>query len=248
MTEHDPSFDDDDELELEPLDPEILKHQQERTKRKVREAEDSVDINEVYDQEVVGDPVDLDQLKNFRFTTRHLLIATAVLAMVMTLFVQLEGCMGFFVSGCIALAAGWYFVLREEKRRIADLELQREEFARRNAARRAIEDGKPLPESFAKEFDRDADEEDEATARIPAFRFSFSMKEVLVTFAVAAVILGCSQILGFDNAALMLGFVALLGLLVQALGIELPPLITLGWWLLMLMYIAVSLLAVMRGS
>jgi len=232
----------DDELELEPIDPEIIKHQQERTKRKVREAEDAVDINAVYDQENIGDPIDLEQLKQFRFTTRHMLIATAVLAMAATLFKRLGGCMGLFVSGCIALGAGWWFVLREEQRRVRELATRQQRLAERNAARRAIEDGEPLPASVAKQFEQDSAEPDPQDAA--HFKFSFSMKELLITFTVAAVILGCMQMLGgAQNAALLLGFIALAGLLVQAFGAQLPPLIVLGWWLLLVMYILISLMA-----
>ena len=235
-------IDDDDELELEPVDPEVIRHQQERTKRKSREAEDAVDINEVFESIDVGDPVDLDQLKQFRFTTRHLLIATAVLAVVMTVITRLGGCMGIFVSGVTALAAGWWFVLREESKRLAKLEADRQRFKAKLAARRAVEDGKPLPEtaSAADEGFERAQFESEDEVR-PTFKFAFSMKEVLVTFAVAAVMLACVQLLGgTQNAALMLGLIALIGLLIQAFGVELPSVITLGWWLLMVMYILLT--------
>ena len=245
MSENDPSFDDDDELELEPVDPEIIRHQQERAKQKSREAEDAVDINAVYADENLGDPIDLEQLKQFRFTTRHLLIATAVLAMVMTLFIRLKGCMGLFVSGCIALAAGWWFVLREERRRLEKLEAQRADFAHRQAARRAVEDGKPVPSIDAVKAEQfDAADEDEADGSSD-FSFSFSMKEMLIAFTVAAVILGSLQFLmgGPQNAALLLGFIALAGLLVQAFGVDLPPLFVLGWWFLLVLYIVISLWA-----
>ena len=237
MTE---AFSDDDEYELEPIDPEVLKHQQERAQRKTREAEDSVDINAVFDQEDLGDPIDIEQLKQFRFTTRHLLIVTALLALVMTLYVNLGGCMSLFVASCVALATGWWFVMREERRRMEKIAAARKRYKQRIAARRAVEDGKPIPDIDAEdEQPTEAAWEEEAT---PAtFRFTFSMKEILITFAIAAVILAFAQILGFENAALLLGFVALAGLLVQAFGVELPSLIVFGWWLLLVLYILFSI-------
>lgn len=249
MPDPTPPHDDDeldDELELEPLDPEILKHQKERTKRKSREAEDAIDINAAYDDlDNDEDPIDLEQLKKFRFTTRHLLIVTALLALVMTMYIKMHGCMGLFVSGCIALGAGWWFVLREENRRLEKIAAAREEIAQRLAARRAVEDGKPVPTSAPKidpkEFEKlNADWQRENEAQ-PAFRFAFSMKELMITFTVAAVILGISSILVSSNVALLLGLVALAGLLVQAFGVEMPPLVVLGWWLLLVLYIILGL-------
>jgi len=244
----DPTPPHDDELELEPIDPEILQGQKERAKQKTRDAEDAIDINAPFvDQDDLADPVDLEQLKKFRFTTRHLLIITAVLAMVMTLFIQLKGCMGLFVSGCLALGAGWWFVLREESRRLEKIAVLREEYARRLAARRAVEDGKPLPSTGPKieaeklePMNADWQRENDAQS---TFRFAFSMKELFLTLTAAALILGFSQILGYQNAAMLLGFVALAGLLVQAFGVELPPLLVLGWWLLLVLYILHSLWA-----
>ena len=244
MTEHTSPQDDDDELELEPIDPAIIKHHQERTTRKIREAEDAVDINAGFDDlDDDVDPIDLEQLKKFRFTTRHLLIVTAVLAIVMTLYNRLTFCMGTFVSGCIALGAGWWFVSREESCRLEKIVASREEYAERLAARRAVEDGKVMPKSKIdpKELAQlNADWERENN-RQSAFRFSFSMKELMITFTVAALILGFSTIVGAGNVALLLGLVAVGGLLVQAFGVEMPPLVVLGWWLLLVLYILLSL-------
>ncbi len=242
MTDHDSDDDElDDELELEPVDPEILEHQRKRAKRKTRAAEDSVDVNEAFDQAITGDPVDLKQLKNFRFTTRHLLIVTAVASIAMTVFVQFGGCMGLFVSGVVALATGWWFVLREEKRRLAEAEERREQFAQRLAAQRSAEDGE-TPTPVQEDRMRQISAEWEASEAVPAFKFSFSMKEILGTFAIAAVALTLVQLVGgVQHASLLLGFVALAGLLVQVFGVELPPLVIFGWWVLLVLYILLSL-------
>ena len=153
--------------------------------------------------------------------------------------------MGLFVSGGIAMGSAWWFVMREERLRLEKIEARRKEFAQRLAARRAVEDGGPVPTSASKvdseEFDRlNADWQHENDTQ-PAFCFSFSMKELMITFTVAALILGFSTIVGAENVSLLLGLVALVGLLVQALGIEMTPLVVLGWWLLLVLYILLSL-------
>jgi len=256
MTDHNPANDDlandgdnvgdNDELELEPIDPAILQHQQERSKQKTRVSEDAIDINAAYvHPDDLGDPIDLEQLKKFRFTTRHLLIVTALLAIVMTMRQRLDGCMGLFVSGCIALGAGWWFVLREESRRLERIAASREDSAQRLAARRAVEDGEPAPTPASRidaaEFEQPLADRQRDNNSSPALRFAFSMKELMITFTVAAVILGISSILGSDNVALLLGLVALAGLLMQAFGVKMPPLVVLGWWLLLVLYILFSL-------
>ena len=248
----DAPIEDDDELELEPVDPEVLQHQRERTKRKSREAEDAVDVNEVFDSMETGDPVDFDQLKQFRFTTRHMLIVTALLAVGMAIMKRMGFCMGLFISGCSALAAGWWFVLREEKKRLAEVEAQRQLFKERMAARRAVEDGEPLPEKPAvtdSRFDEINADWQRENADQGGFKFAFSMKELFITFTVAAITLGLvSWMGGSDNAALLLGLVALLGLIVQAFGVEMPAIVTLGWWMLMVLYILVSAWAAIFSS
>ena len=59
----------------------------------------------------------------------------------------------------------------------------------------------------------------------------------------AAVILGFASILGFNNAALVIGLVALIGLVIQAFGVEMSPLVVLGWWMLLVLYILISIWA-----
>lgn len=250
MTDEIPEDDNefDDELELEPVDPDVIRHQQQRAQQRTRDAEDAVDINEAFEQAEVGDPVNLEQLKQFRFTTRHLLIATAVLAVVMTVITSLGGCMGLFVSGCTALAASWWFVLREERRRLEKIEADRQRFKERLAARRAVEDGQPLPsnseEDHTAEFEQLNAQWEQENAAGPEFKFAFSMKELFVTFTVAAIFLGCVQLLGSaQSAALLLGLIALVGLIIQAFGIDLPAIVILGWWMLMVLYIIVSIWA-----
>ena len=57
------------------------------------------------------------------------------------------------------------------------------------------------------------------------FRFRFSLRELLTAMTAAAVIFGLVRLLGgMDNTAILLGFVALGGLVISALGFDPPEL------------------------
>lgn len=241
MTDHSA---DDDELELEPIDPAILKAQQERTKQKSRKAEDAIDVNQGFDDQTPEDPVDLEQLKKFRFRTQHLLSLTAVLAVTMTIFNRLGGCMGILVSGIVALGAGWWFVLREEKLRFERVVAQREEQQKRLAMRRAVEDGKPVPEFYTESFDAAYDGEtevEEIKTTQEEFKLPFSPKEILSVIGGAIVALGCMWFIGPNIATLLFGIVAIVGLVAQALNVKMPPIVAFAWWVFLVLYVLVSL-------
>lgn len=220
-----PDDGDDGEYELEPVDPEILAREQQRAEQKLRQAESAVDVDQVHRETEPGDPITWDDLQGFRFTTRHLLIATAGLAMVMTL-VKIADCLGMFLVAVIALAVGWFLVLRKERR----VRIERE--------RRLAELDLPAEETLT------AEAPNVGVSVAPAFRFSFSTKEMFIALTTAAVVFGLVRLVGGpENAAVVLGMIALVGLLVQLLGFEAPPLVALAWWLLLVLYIVVNLWA-----
>ncbi len=244
MSENDPHLDDDDgEYELQPVDPEILEMERQRAERKTREAHVAVDLDEVYEEVEQADPVSFEDLKNFRFTTRHLLIATAVLSLVLTAW-NLGEWMGMFIVGVVTLAAGWFFVLYKERQAVATRERQRQEVEDRVAAQRAGDsEFAKRPVSVKLETTWNASNE-------PAFNpFSFSLKQLFGAMTAAAIFLALVRWLGGPNqAALMFGVIAMLGLLLHVCGFETPGLLILGWWLLLVMYILVSLWAVVYPS
>jgi len=235
----------DGELELEPVDPEILEHQRQRVKNTTRALEDRVDIEELFEAAEQADPITIDEVKQFRFNTRHLLTTTALLAVAMTVSIYLGACMGLFVGGCIALAAGWRVVMQKERSQRAAQERRRHQMELRLAAHRAAEDGEPVESPPANE---------PASGQVtrpprPVLSFSFSIKQLLGTFAVAAVALGLMRGLGgAENAALLLGLIALAGLCVHVLGFDAPPIIIFGWWLLLVLYILMGLLAAVTSN
>jgi hypothetical protein len=138
-----PEDDDDFEIELEPLDPTILEHERKRAQRKTDDAISKATFEEVQ-QEKPEDhdyDVDLSKLKEFRFTTRHLIIVTTLAAIGMAVWFSVSGCMALFVLGVSGVAAGWFFVLQAERQRAAELAQEREKFyAERDARASSDED------------------------------------------------------------------------------------------------------------
>jgi Flp pilus assembly protein TadB len=216
------------------VDPEILAHERKQAEEKTRQAEAAFDIDEVYREEEHADPFSLDDLRAFRFTTRHLLIVTALLAVVLTA-IREGKCFGGFLVGIVALAAGWFFVLNKEKRERQRRQQLREEKKQRIAAARGeAETVDYVPAEIV----------EPEPSLVPAFKFSFSMKEMLGAFTVAAVTFGLMSIFGNPtNVALFLGAIALLGLIVHQIGFDPPPVVVLGWWLLLVLYIVLSVWA-----
>ncbi len=244
MPEHDPPLDDDDddlELELEPIDPEILEHKRRQTIRQTRKAEDAVDINEAFDEAASSDPFEISDLKQFRFSIRHLLIVTALLSIAMTVFKSTGPCNGTLIIFVLTVVTGWWFVVRKERRQQHEFQLRKQEMKARIAAQRAAEDGDqgaatPSPAPAEITFD--------SPPGPPSFRFSFSLKELFGAFTAAALLLGLLSFIGGEqNVALLLGMVALFGLVVHAMGFEPPHLAVLGWWILLVLYILISAVA-----
>jgi hypothetical protein len=231
-----PAPEDDDELELEPVDPEIAAHRQRRiretTDRTVRRAEaEQASEDDVADE--IG--LDLTFLREGRFSTRQLLAATGCLALALALLNGLGPCNGPFVIALALLAAGWLGVRRLERRRDA---------MRRDAMRRgAGEPGGSPDSSDASQADRPPSAASGRWRDWIAVEFSFSTRELLLAVTAAAVVLAVFGSLGAELLALALGLAALLGLVVNALGCEPPRSVVLGWWLLMAMYVAVGLVA-----
>ena len=232
-------LEDDGELELEPIDPDIIAHQQRRAKQKVREAEDSVDINARYSSIDEPDPFSFSDLRKIRFTTRHLLMLTAAVAILLTLRER----MGLFLTFCVVLGVAWWFVLRQEKRQLQEINRLRRKMIAETAARRAREDGEPIPKIPREEFEKVNDQWTAAAEQEPAFHFSFSLKEMFATLTAAAVALGMITFLG-DQATIIVGLIALAGLVAQAMGYAAPPILILGWWLMLVLYILLSLMGI----
>jgi hypothetical protein len=230
-----PEDDDDFELELEPVDPAILEHERQRAQRKTDEAITKATFDELQEQRPdlgYGDyDIDLSKLRQFRFTTRHLLILTAVLAVGLTLTRLVSGCMAIFIATMALLGVAWYMIYRKERAAALDLERRRREFL---AARGSTKEA-GLPTA--------------AEAWVPdpqpvrEFRFAFSMRQLLIAMTASAVFLAVFQYINPKALTITLGVVALVGIAVQTMGwFDPPPVVVFAWWVLLACYLALGLL------
>lgn len=238
-----PDDDDDDfEFELEDVDPEILEHAKRRGERQVHETEARAAHLETFEEPSDSDPISLEDFEGFRFTTQHLLIATAIMAVFMSIVRLGGGCNALFISFLAAVAYGWWFVLRKERRERLERERRRAEASERLTQLQKAGQSADSLAGRGVTYD-----EKEFVPEKPGFSFSFSMKQVMIVFAIAAIMLGLASILGPETAALILGIVAVIGLVVLIMGFELPGIIVFGWWVLIGLYVVMSIAAVIMG-
>ena len=258
---------DDDEYELEPPDPAVVSAQDSHGKNVSESARLAVDIDEIYREaerergtEIVEQWIRNFRL-NFRFQTKHLLIATAVLSIVLSLATLgiLWQSLGILVMLSVA---GLYLYLHwEEQKQLAEADRKRDElYARRRDKLRAqgiIPGGnqparplEPAPVAVLPSSTEDDSIWKEAAPTREPFRFQFSMREMMIVMTSAAVILGLMQVLGgAAPTATILGFVALTGLIIHAIGIDPPKTVVLGWWFILVFYVLLSIFAaVWTGS
>ena len=132
----------DDEYELEPPDEQIIAGEKRRAKEAVELARESVDIDKMYrEHDSIGEG-DIEQfIKDWRFqySTKHLLIAMSVLAVILVIgrFVFGGFAATILVLVFVTLASIYgYFAWQEQQRR-AEWEAERDELYRRNRERNA---------------------------------------------------------------------------------------------------------------
>jgi len=250
-------WDDDAELELEPPDEEIGQRQQQIALEAIRSR---IDIDEIY-REVERD-VGAEILHNwfgglrgFRFQVKHLLIATAVLAIVLTL-VKLQ----LFWTSAIVLTMifviGLYSYIRwREGKHEAEAARQREKlYAMRRAQMAANLAPSAVPvndelEAAESELPNKVDEVWLTSMKEQAFRLQFSTRQLFIIMTASAVALAMIRWFGGPAAAAsVLGLVALFGLVVYACGYEPPQMLILGWWLILAMYVLTILIGAMWSS
>lgn len=239
---------DDDEYELEPPDPDVVSGEQHRAQETIESTRMSIDIDEIY-----GD-VERDRgreilegwLRNFplRFQVKHLLIATAVVAILLTLYKL--GLMAVVVVGVMLSIAGLYLYLQwQEKKQQDEADRRRQEmYARRRA--QTVGTGEPPVSTKIEPLPPLPNEVDEIWQKAGArreFHFRFSMRQLMAAMTAAAVIFGLVQVLGGPApAATLLGLIALFGLVIHALGVEPPEIVVFGWWLVLVMYVLLSII------
>jgi hypothetical protein len=249
--------DDGEDYELEPPDPDILATEQRRAQETLETTRMSIDIDEIY-REVERDR-GREILENwfgnsqFRFRVKHLLIATAVLAILLTL-AKLNLMIVVVVGVMLTIAGVFLYLQWQDKKQQDEANRRRQEmYARRRAqlgkgaspgaagesATRPIEPLPPMPSEVDEAWQKASRESGE-------FHFRFSLQQFMIAMTAAAIIFGLVQILGGpSNAATLLGLVALFGLIVHALGFEPAQVVVLGWWLVLVMYVLLSIVGAM---
>jgi len=255
-------WDNDADYELEPPDADVLAAEERRAKDALEASRSSIDIEEIYREESRdrGGEILQEWTRNlkFRFQVKHLLIGTALLAIALTLWRW--GMLGttLVILTMLSIAGLYLYLQWQEKKQRDEAERQRREmYARRRAhfenrggstADDAAE-AKPEPIAPPPPLPNETDEVWQATMTQEKFRIRFSLREMMLAITAAAVILGLVQVLGgADKAATLLGFVALIGLVVHALGFEPPEIVVLGWWLILVLYVLLSIVAAMWGG
>ena len=252
-----PEDDNDFELELEPVDPEIITHRQERVQHIVESAVKKIDVDELYEGHSSYSDLELDLsgLKSFRFTTRTLLLITAILAIGLTIQLMWDGCMLIFVGMLSAVAVGWYWTSKLDREKEAERAQRREDFFANKgkpatgatAAATATSPSKPAS-PFDPELPAPAAAEAEPIEKRPFFdvKLSFSTKELFITMTAVAVALALLRWITPEYLAMILGFVALGGLVTNAGGYVPPRHVVLAWWLLMVFYMAIGVFAILN--
>lgn len=235
-------WDDSADYELEPPDAEVLAAEERRAAEAIEEIQNSVDIDEVYRdaERDVGREVLEKWARDFRFQfqVKHLLIATAVIAILLTLAkLQILGTtlMLLFFAAIVGL---YCYVNWQEKKHHEEADRRRHEMYARQR-KRFEPTTAPAPGAAPQPSPEAASER---VAR--PFRFQFSLWEMLIAITTAAVVLGFIQFMGGPGpAATMFGFIALAGLGIHALGYEPPGILVLGWWLLLVLYVVLTIVA-----
>ncbi len=245
-----PPVDDDDdvELELEPPDEAVEARQRQIALEAIRA---NIDIDEIY-RDAERDPgSELIErwLRDFRFRfqVKHLLIATAVLSVVMALITLKLFWTSLIIAFMLSVAGAYLYVRWDEQKREAAAARRREAlYARRraqlvaNAAEQPVDVGAVPP--LALPPPNATDEIWRESLNEQSFHFQYSLRQLLILVTVAGLVLGVMNLLGGPEVlASVLGLVALVGLVLYAAGMEAPQLIVLGWWIILALYVVLSL-------
>lgn len=238
-----PVDEDDAELELEPPDEAVEARQRQIALDAIRA---NIDIDEIYreaDRDYGSELIE-KWFRNFRFQfqTKHLLIATAVLSVVMALITLKMLWTALIIAFMLSVIGAYLYVRWEEQKREAEATRRREAlYARRlellgaNAVEPSVAATlPPLPNAIDELWQKSLAKE--------SLRFQFSVRQLLILITVAAVVLGMMRLFGgAETLASVLGLVALFGLVLYAVGVEVPQVFALSWWVILALYVVLSL-------
>lgn len=247
-----------DEYELEQPDAGILSAEDRHAKEAFESVKVKIDIDEIYREAERERGAEILQqwMRNFqfRFQVKHLLIGTAVVAIALTL-AKLGLLWPVLIIFLMLSIVGLFMYLSwEERKQQAAAERKRQElYARRraqlgqqSASRAGANPELPAETTSVAEplLPSDVDRTWQEAMSKERFRFRFSLRELIMAMTAAAVILGMVRVLGSPSTtATVLGFVALFGLMIHALGYDPPQIVVLGWWFTLVLYVLLSIFA-----
>ncbi len=245
---------DDEEYELEPLDPAIVAAEERHAREVAERARAAIDIDAVYRDadHNRGSEVVENWARNFkyRFHIKHVLVGTALLAIVVAIasLGYLVPAIFIFVLGSL-LSLYFYLGWQDRKHQRAAYEKREELYAKRReralsspTSPPAMEPNSPgAPVVPATATIAAAETQQESLPPAP-FRIQFSLRAMIIAMTVAAVTFGLIHALGGpDQTATILGLIAVGGLLVYAVGVEPPQAVTFGWWFILSLYVVLTI-------
>jgi hypothetical protein len=251
--------DDGVEYELEPPDEEVLALEKRRAREDIVASELAIDVDEIYREMDGRAKLDFSGERGqfrFQFQVKHLLIATAVLAVILTLVrIEIFGGLAALVTLAVAGGALAYFELQQQHRWKEAQRRFQEKYERRRQFFERRAHASPSSSSSSKEEVTIYDDlsfggspgyaewnADAPPTPAKPFRFQFSLQQMLIATTMAAVLFALIHLVGGPrNAASMLGMIALVGLVAHALGADPPEIVVLGWWMVLVLYIVLSL-------
>lgn len=245
--------DDDADYELEPPDPDVLSSEQRLAAERMAAAARSIDVDELMREDHRRIDLELvdEWMKDirFQFQIKHMLWATAAVAILVA--VAQYSLWASVLLAVLAAIGGMLIFLssKEREHEAAVAERRRQQYAKRQA-----------PTDKQPNAEPDADSEVEQSPEPPAIvspRPTFTQqlfsvctpKELLIASIAAVVVLALlSSLLGVAVLATCLGILALLGVVIQAIGVDMPRGVALGWWLMLVLYIVISVILAATGG
>ena len=216
--------DEDADYELEGPDEQVLEGERRRAEAELLKAQSAVDIDAIY-REVEAEPDWGEMWAGFRFRyqTKHLLILTTVVAVLTTAITSLGWPTVIILGTVLCLAGAHGYLAWRENQRQQRLEVRRKQIYERA---RMVREGTSVANLPPIEME---EEESEPVVEGTPFQFNFSRNEYLITAVIALVLVGLIYATGFNSAAIVVGFIALVGLAAHAFGFEPPGIVVLGW-------------------
>jgi hypothetical protein len=254
--------DDDDEmdLELEPVDEAILAAAKRRAEETVVAATRAIDLDQIYrDAEPIGEvqlPSELFENFKFQFQVKHLLIATAVIAVLLairTIFGS-GGAIALVFMLSVFAATAYFHVLERKRQAVADRRrhemyaARREHFESRGprsvgatVAADSVARGL-TPEDFKRVAPRPA------VDRTP-IRGKLTVGQWFAAGGIAALLIWIVYLVGgIQNCAAFFGIISMIGLSAYALGWDQPDVLVFTWCVGLAFSIGIGMLmAIWRG-